>query len=185
VSVLVTSITSITLAEIGDKTQLLSLLLISRYRKPIAIVWGILLATLLNHFVAAWLGVVIADWLSPTVLKWVVVFSFASMALWVLVPDKIDSEQKFSNRGPFLASFIAFSIAEIGDKTQIATSILGAQYSHAIGWVVLGTTIGMLLANVPVIIIGQLSADKIPMSLVRKVTAVVFIVMAILAGLSL
>ncbi|CAH0541934.1 TMEM165/GDT1 family protein [Vibrio marisflavi] len=184
-SVLATSITSITLAEIGDKTQLLSLLLISRYRKPVAIVFGILLATLLNHFVAAWLGVVIADWLSPTVLKWLVVLSFASMAAWVLVPDSIDSDQKFANRGPFLASFIAFSIAEIGDKTQIATSILGAQYSHALAWVVLGTTIGMMLANVPVIIVGQLSADKIPMNWVRRASAVAFAVMAIIAWLSL
>ncbi|MCL9782987.1 TMEM165/GDT1 family protein [Vibrio sp. S4M6] len=184
-SVLATSITSIALAEIGDKTQLLSLLLISRYRKPLSIILGIFTATLLNHFVAAWFGVVLADFLSPTVLKWLVVLSFASMALWVLFPDKLEDQQSFSSRGPFLASFIAFSIAEIGDKTQIATSILGAQYSHALGWVVLGTTIGMMLANVPVILLGQLSADKIPMSLVRKITAVAFVIMAILAWMSL
>jgi putative Ca2+/H+ antiporter (TMEM165/GDT1 family) len=179
VSVLAISITTVALAEIGDKTQLLSLLLASRYRKPVPIIAAIFLATIANHALAAWLGVVVADYLSPEVLKWVLVVSFAAMAAWVLIPDKLDDDEEISNRGPFIASFIAFFVAEIGDKTQIATSILGAQYADALSWVVLGTTIGMLLANVPVVLIGKLSADKMPLGLIRKVTAFLFVLLAV------
>nr|WP_275665558.1 TMEM165/GDT1 family protein [Vibrio sp. Isolate33] len=181
VSVLAISITTVALAEIGDKTQLLSLLLASRYRKPIPIIAAIFFATIANHALAAWLGVVIADYLSPEVLKWVLVVSFIAMAGWILIPDKLDDDEQISNRGPFVASFIAFFIAEIGDKTQIATSILGAQYADALTWVILGTTIGMLLANVPVVIIGKLSADKMPLDLIRKITALLFVGLAIAA----
>ncbi|MDE1234623.1 TMEM165/GDT1 family protein [Vibrio aestuarianus] len=182
-SVLAISITTVALAEIGDKTQLLSLLLASRYRKPIPIIAAIFLATIANHALAAWLGVVVADYLSPQVLKWVVVVSFLAMAAWVLIPDKLDEDESISNRGPFIASFIAFFVAEIGDKTQIATSILGAQYADALTLVVLGTTIGMLLANVPVVIIGKLSADKMPLAFIRKVTAVLFVALAVGAAI--
>ncbi|EMB50345.1 integral membrane protein [Vibrio mimicus] len=181
-SVLAISITTVALAEIGDKTQLLSLLLASRYRKPIPIIAAIFLSTLANHALAAWLGVVVADYLSPDILKWVVVASFLAMAGWVLIPDKLDEEESISNRGPFIASFIAFFVAEIGDKTQIATSILGAQYAEALSWVVLGTTIGMLLANVPVVLVGKLSADKLPLALIRKVTALLFLALAVAAA---
>ncbi len=183
VSVLAISITTVALAEIGDKTQLLSLLLASRYRKPIPIIAAIFLATIANHALAAYLGVVVADYLSPQVLNWVLVVSFLAMAAWVLVPDKLDDDEQISNRGPFVASFIAFFIAEIGDKTQIATSILGAQYADALAMVVIGTTIGMLLANVPVVIIGKLSADKLPLALIRKVTALLFVLLAIAAAI--
>ncbi|MGC9403943.1 TMEM165/GDT1 family protein [Vibrio genomosp. F10] len=182
-SVLAISITTVALAEIGDKTQLLSLLLASRYRKPIPIIAAIFFATIANHALAAWLGVVVADYLSPDVLKWVLVVSFIAMAGWILIPDKLDDDEKISNRGPFVASFIAFFIAEIGDKTQIATSILGAQYADALTLVILGTTIGMLLANVPVVIIGKLSADKMPLDLIRKITALLFVGLAIGAAL--
>ncbi|MCL1067351.1 TMEM165/GDT1 family protein [Shewanella olleyana] len=178
-SVLAISITTVALAEIGDKTQLLSLLLASRYRKPIPIIAAIFLATIANHALAAYLGVVIADYLSPQLLTWVLAISFLAMAAWILVPDKLDDDEKISNRGPFVASFIAFFIAEIGDKTQIATSILGAQYADALAMVVIGTTIGMLLANVPVVIIGKLSADKLPLALIRKVTACLFVLLAV------
>ncbi|CAH6857051.1 putative manganese exporter [Vibrio chagasii] len=181
-SVLAISITTVALAEIGDKTQLLSLLLASRYRKPIPIIAAIFFATIANHALAAWLGVVVADYLSPEVLKWVLVVSFIAMAGWILIPDKLDDDEQISNRGPFFASFIAFFIAEIGDKTQIATSILGAQYADALAWVILGTTIGMLLANVPVVIIGKLSADKMPLDLIRKITALLFVGLAIAAA---
>ena len=181
-SVLAISITTVALAEIGDKTQLLSLLLASRYRKPLPIIAAISFATITNHALAAWLGVVVADYLSPEVLKWVLVVSFIAMAGWILIPDKLDDDAQISNRGPFVASFIAFFIAEIGDKTQIATSILGAQYSDALTWVILGTTIGMLLANVPVMIIGKLSADKMPLDLIRKITASLFVGLAIAAA---
>ncbi|WP_117236284.1 TMEM165/GDT1 family protein [Vibrio maerlii] len=178
-SVLAISITTVALAEIGDKTQLLSLLLASRYRKPIPIIAAIFFATIANHALAAWLGVVVADYLSPEILKWVVAASFLAMAGWILIPDKLDDDEEISNRGPFVASFIAFFIAEIGDKTQIATSILGAQYADALTWVVLGTTVGMLLANVPVVLIGKLSADKMPLDLIRKITAVLFLALAV------
>ena len=177
-SVLAISITTVALAEIGDKTQLLSLLLASRYRKPVPIIAAIFLATIANHALAAYLGVVIADYLTPDILTWVIAISFSAMAAWVLVPDKLDDDENISNRGPFVASFIAFFIAEIGDKTQIATSILGAQYSDALFMVVLGTTIGMLLANVPVVLIGKLSADKLPLTLIRRITAGLFLLLA-------
>ena len=180
VSVLAISIASVTLAEIGDKTQLLSLILASRYRKPVPIVLAIFLATLLNHALAAWLGVVVADHLSQDVLRWVVVFSFLGMALWVLIPDKMDEENEDASfRGPFVASFIAFFIAEIGDKTQVATSILGAQFSEHLLIVIIGTTVGMMLANVPVVVIGKLSGDKLPLALIRKATCVLFVLLAI------
>ncbi|AIW20428.1 TMEM165/GDT1 family protein [Vibrio coralliilyticus] len=178
-SVLAISITTVALAEIGDKTQLLSLLLASRYRKPIPIIAAIFFATIANHALAAWLGVVVADYLSPEVLKWVVVASFLAMAGWVLIPDKLDDDDEISNRGPFVASFVAFFIAEIGDKTQIATSILGAQFADALMLVIIGTTLGMLAANVPVVLIGKLSADKMPLNLIRKVTALLFIALAV------
>ena len=182
-SVLAISITTVALAEIGDKTQLLSLLLASRYRKPIPIIAAIFFATIANHALAAWLGVVVSDYLSPEVLKWVVVVSFLAMAGWILIPDKLDDDEEISSRGPFVASFIAFFIAEIGDKTQIATSILGAQYADALLWVILGTTIGMLLANVPVVVICKLSADKMPLALIRKITALLFVGLAIAAAI--
>ncbi len=126
---------------------------------------------------------VVADHLSQEVLKWVLVVSFIAMAAWVLIPDKLDDDEGISNRGPFVASFIAFFVAEIGDKTQIATSILGAQFSDALFMVILGTTIGMLLANVPVVIIGKLSADKLPLGLIRKITALLFIGLAVAAAI--
>ena len=142
-SVLAVSITTVALAEIGDKTQLLSLLLASRYRKPLPIILAIFLATVANHALAAWLGVVVADYLTPEALKWVLVASFVLMAGWILIPDKLDDDEKISSRGPFIASFIAFFVAEIGDKTQVATTMLGAKYHDGLVLVVLGTTIGM------------------------------------------
>lgn len=181
-SILIISMTTVALAEIGDKTQLLSLLLASRYRKPVPIILAILFATLINHALAAWLGVVVSDYLSPEVLRWVVCASFALMALWVLIPDKIDEDESISAKGPFIASFTAFFIAEIGDKTQIATSILGAEYSDGLSLVVIGTTIGMMLANVPVVIAGKYSADKLPLGIIRKLTCAVFIILALMAA---
>ncbi len=185
VSVLAVSITTVALAEIGDKTQLLSLLLASRYRKPLPIILAIFLATIANHALAAWLGVVVADYLTPEVLKWVLVISFVAMAGWILIPDKLDDDEKISNRGPFIASFIAFFIAEVGDKTQVATTMLGAKYHDALLLVVIGTTVGMLLANVPVVLIGKLSADKMPLDLIRKITATLFAGLAIAAAVGL
>ncbi|KUI96745.1 TMEM165/GDT1 family protein [Vibrio sp. MEBiC08052] len=177
-NILAISITTVTLAEIGDKTQLLSLMLASCYRKPLPIISAIFFATLVNHALAAWLGVVVAEYLSPDILKWVIFASFLAMAGWVLIPDKMDDDGACSSRGPFVASFIAFFVAEIGDKTQIATSVLGAQFADGLLWVVLGTTIGMMIANVPVVLIGKLSADRLPLGLIRKITAVLFVGLA-------
>jgi len=179
VSVLAISLTTVAIAEIGDKTQLLSLLLASRFRKPVPIILAILLATLANHALAAWLGVVVADHVSPEVLKWGIAASFLAMAVWVLVPDKIDENETYSGKSAFFTSFMAFFIAEIGDKTQIATSIIGAQYADALLLVVIGTTLGMMVANVPVVLMGNFSADKLPLALIRKITCAIFVALAI------
>ncbi len=183
-SILVVSITTVALAEIGDKTQLLSLLLASRYRKPVPIILAIFFATLLNHALAAWLGVVVADYLSPEILNWVLVLSFVAMAGWILIPDKFDEESE-SNHGPFVASFIAFFVADIGDKTQVATTMLGAQYHDALWVVIIGTTMGMLLANVPVVLFGKKAANALPLDAVRCITAAVFLVLAVVVLLKL
>ncbi|PML79834.1 TMEM165/GDT1 family protein [Enterovibrio norvegicus] len=183
-SILVVSITTVALAEIGDKTQLLSLLLASRYRKPVPIILAIFFATLLNHALAAWLGVVVADYLSPDILNWVLLLSFVAMAGWILIPDKFDEESE-SKHGPFVASFIVFFIAEIGDKTQVATTMLGAQYHEALWLVIIGTTIGMLLANVPVVLFGKKAANALPLDTMRYITAAVFLVLAVVVLLKL
>lgn len=177
-SVLAISITTVALAEIGDKTQLLSLVLASRYRKPVPIIMAILLATLLNHALAAWIGVLVADYLSETMLHLILIFSFSAMAFWMLIPDKLEDE-KLPNRGAFVTSFIAFFVAEIGDKTQVATTALGAQFNEALLLVIVGTTAGMLIANVPVVIAGGMATAKLPLGLIRKVTALVFLSIAV------
>lgn len=182
-SVLVLSLTTVAIAEIGDKTQLLSWVLSSRYRKPIPIILAIFFATLANHALAAWLGVVVADYLSPDVLKWVIAISFLLMAGWVLIPDKLDEEEMHSGRSAFDTSFMAFFIAEIGDKTQIVTSILGAQYADALMMVIIGTTLGMMVANMPVILMGKLSADKLPLALIHKIASLLFVGLALVAVL--
>ncbi|WP_108648893.1 TMEM165/GDT1 family protein [Dongshaea marina] len=180
-SVFTISLASVTLAEIGDKTQLLSLVLVSRFGKPLPIIAAIVCATLLNHAVAAWLGMELSSFISPQVLRYLLIMSFIAMAIWILIPDKLE-QQRVASHGPFIASFIAFFIAEVGDKTQIATTILGARYPEELSWVVIGSTLGMLLANAPVVWIGRWSADKLPLPLVRRVTAVLFVVLALFTG---
>ena len=169
---------TVALAEIGDKTQLLALLLAARFRKPWPIVGGILVATLLNHALAGWLGTLVAQWLQPDVLRWVVAGSFLAVALWTLKPDKLDdAESGIPAKGAFVATTIAFFIAEIGDKTQVATVLLAAKYSPL--WeVVVGTTVGMLLANVPVVLLGSKLADRLPLKAARYTAAVVFLALA-------
>lgn len=173
----------VALAEIGDKTQLLALLLAARFRKPWPIVWGILVATILNHALAAWLGTLVSDWLTPTVLRWVVAVSFIGIALWTLVPDKLDEDGiELPARGAFIATTIAFFIAEIGDKTQVATVLLAAKYTPM--WeVVLGTTLGMLLANVPVVLLGARFAERLPLKTARMLAAAVFAVLGLWVAL--
>ena len=164
---------TVALAEIGDKTQLLALLLAARFRKPWPIVWGILTATLLNHALAGWLGSLAAQSLTPQVLRWVVAGSFLAIALWTLKPDKLEDDQPLPARGAFIATTIAFFIAEIGDKTQVATILLAAKYSPL--WqVVVGTTIGMLLANVPVVVLGARFSQRLPLRAARLTAALVF-----------
>jgi putative Ca2+/H+ antiporter (TMEM165/GDT1 family) len=169
---------TVALAEIGDKTQLLALLLAARFRKPWPIIAGILVATLLNHALAAWFGTLVAHWLRPEVLRWVVAASFLAVALWTLKPDRLDEEPQFSARGAFFATTIAFFFAEIGDKTQVATVLLATRYEPL--WaVIVGTTVGMLLANVPVALLGSRFADRLPLKTARYVAAAVFAALAI------
>ena len=173
---------AVALAEIGDKTQLLALLLAARFRRPRAIIAGILVATLLNHALAGWLGALVADWLTPGVLRWIVAGSFAAIALWTLKPDQIDDQQPLPARGAFIATTVAFFLAEIGDKTQVATVLLAAKYSPL--WeVVIGTTAGMLLANVPVVLLGSRFADRLPLRSARLLAAVVFAGLAVWVAL--
>lgn len=172
---------TVALAEIGDKTQLLALLLAARFRKPWPIIWGILVATLLNHALAGWLGSLAARWLTPEVLRWVVAASFIAIALWTLKPDKLDADETLPARGAFIATTLAFFIAEIGDKTQVATVLLAAKYSPL--WqIVAGTTVGMLLANVPVVLLGSRFASKLPLRAARITAALVFLLLGLWAA---
>ncbi|RNF85967.1 TMEM165/GDT1 family protein [Montanilutibacter psychrotolerans] len=168
---------TVALAEIGDKTQLLALLLAARFRKPWPIIAGILVATVLNHALAAWLGALVAQWLRPDVLRWIVAASFLAVALWTLKPDSLDDDDALPARNAFIATTIAFFLAEIGDKTQVATVLLAARYPPL--WeVVAGTTLGMLLANVPVVLLGHRFADRLPLKAARTAAAAVFMGLA-------
>lgn len=173
---------AVALAEIGDKTQLLALLLAARFRRPWPIVWGILVATVLNHALAAWLGAVVAGWLTPEVLRWIVAASFAAIALWTLKPDAIESGQALPARSAFAATTLAFFVAEIGDKTQVATVLLAARYAPL--WeVIAGTTLGMLVANVPVVLLGSRFADRLPLRAARIAAAMVFALLGLWVAL--
>ncbi|OHE83859.1 MAG: hypothetical protein A2579_01320 [Lysobacterales bacterium RIFOXYD1_FULL_69_11] len=173
----------VALAEIGDKTQLLALMLAARFRRPGTIIAGILVATLLNHALAAWLGAWVAAWLRPEVLKWLVAASFAAVALWSLKPDTLDDGETLPARGAFVATLIAFFLAEIGDKTQVATVLLATRYEPL--WeVVAGTTVGMLLANVPVVMLGSRFARRLPLKAARRVAAAVFMALAVWVALN-
>jgi Ca2+/H+ antiporter, TMEM165/GDT1 family len=178
------SLVVVALSEMGDKTQLLALLLAARFRKPIPILFAILLATLVNHGVSAVLGQWITTVLSETVLLWIVSLGFIGMAVWMLIPDKLDDESasinKWQKYGVFGATFILFFLAEIGDKTQIATIALAARFD-SIGWVTLGTTIGIMLVNLPAVFIGDKLADKLPISLIHKIGAAIFLIMGVAA----
>jgi putative Ca2+/H+ antiporter (TMEM165/GDT1 family) len=172
----------VALAEIGDKTQLLSLVLAARFRRPWPIVAGILIATLLNHAAAGAFGAWITGFFSQQTLTRILGASFIAMAAWILVPDKLDDEDpaKKLARGVFLTTTVLFFIAEIGDKTQVATVMLAARY-QALVPVVLGTTVGMMLANVPVVFFGEALAKRMPVAIVRRVTAVAFAILGVLA----
>ncbi|MEK8029213.1 TMEM165/GDT1 family protein [Ideonella sp. DXS29W] len=171
----------VALGEMGDKTQLLALLLAARFKRPLPIMAGILVATLVNHAAAGWLGAGIAAWLGPQVLRWVVGASFLAMAVWMLIPDKADDAPTAAGRlGVFGTTVVAFFIAEMGDKTQIATVALAARYTELVS-VVAGTTLGMMIANVPAVLLGDRVAAKVPMRVVHAVAALIFAVLGILA----
>ena len=170
----------VALAEIGDKTQLLAFLLAARFKKPIPIILGILVATLFNHGLAGALGAWITTTISPEVLRWILGLSFIAMAIWTLIPDKIEEEEAGVARrfGVFGATLITFFLAEMGDKTQIATIALAAHYATPL-LVVAGTTLGMLIADVPAVFIGDRLAAKIPMRLVHSIAAAIFMVLGL------
>jgi len=172
---LLVSIGVVALAEVGDKTQLLAFLLAARFKKPAPIILGILGATLVNHGLAGALGAWITANVSPEILRWVLGASFLGMAAWTLVPDKIEEEEaRVAQRfGVFGATSITFFLAEMGDKTQVATVALAAHYGAPL-LVVVGTTLGMLLADVPAVFIGEKLATRIPMQLVHVVAAAIF-----------
>ena len=171
---LLTSTGVVAVGEIGDKTQLLAIVLAARFRKPIPIVLGILGATILNHTLAATLGYLVADFLRGTVFRLVVGAAFIAMAGWALIPDKADEEAAAKTRGGvFLTTLISFFLVEIGDKTQIATSLLAARF-HAIAVVAAGTTLGMLIADVPAVFLGEAATKILPLRYVRIAAAAVF-----------
>ena len=170
----------VALAEIGDKTQLLAFLLAARFRKPLPIIAGILIATIFNHGIAGALGAWIVASVDPKILRWVLGVSFIGMAAWTLIPDKIEAEEsRFAARyGVFGATLITFFLAEMGDKTQIATVAMAAAYASPV-LVVFGTTLGMLLADVPAVLLGEKLAGRIPMKLVHGIAAVIFAVLGV------
>lgn len=178
------SLAVVALSEMGDKTQLLALLLSARFRKSIPILIAIFLATLVNHGVSAVLGQWITTVLSPTVLLWIVSLGFIGMAVWMLIPDKLDDESesidKWQKYGVFGATFMLFFLAEIGDKTQIATVALAARFD-SVGWVTVGTTLGIMLVNAPAVFIGNKLAEKLPISLIHKIGALVFLIIGVAA----
>lgn len=167
------SLSTVALAEMGDRTQLLSMLLAARFRKPWPILAGILLATIANHALAAFLGIEFAKYLTPGVLDRIVGASLLGMALWALVPDKEDDGTKFGRRGAFAATLVAFFVAEMGDKTQIATAALAAGY-RSLPEVVVGSTLGMMLANVPAVLLGHGFAKRLPMRALHVGAALLF-----------
>jgi putative Ca2+/H+ antiporter (TMEM165/GDT1 family) len=169
-------------AEFGDKTQLLAILLAARFRAPIPVILGILGATLFNHSLAALFGWYAGDFLPGETLRWVLAISFLAMAIWTLQTDKIDKPPAmFDKFGAFAASLLAFFVIEIGDKTQVATIALAAHYQSVIV-VTMGTTLGMMIADVPAVYLGEIAARKLPLDWMRRIAAGLFFVMAVAAA---
>ncbi|TWI60516.1 putative Ca2+/H+ antiporter (TMEM165/GDT1 family) [Pseudoduganella lurida] len=169
----------VALAEIGDKTQLLAFVLATQFRRPLPIVAGIFVATVVNHFCAAAVGTWLTELMGPNVLRWILGLGFIAMAAWIMVPDEIDEDDKPSgNHGVFVATLIAFFLAEMGDKTQIATVALAARFDDMAS-VVMGTTLGMMLANVPAVYLGRKAATAVNLKLVHGIAAAIFVVLGI------
>ena len=175
----------VALGEIGDKTQLLALLLVTRFRKPLPILAGILVATVLNHALAGWVGQWVAQALGPVWLRWVVGLSFLAMAVWMLIPDKADDLEEGSNRrfGVFATTVVAFFLAEMGDKTQIATVALAARYESGLA-VVAGSTFGLMLANAPAVLLADRLLRHLSFAWVHKLAALAFAVLGVLTLLN-
>lgn len=170
----------VALAEIGDKTQLLAFILAARFRKPVPIILGILAATIVNHGLAGALGAWITTTVSPEILRWILGLSFIGMAIWTMIPDKIEEEetQIAKKFGVFGATLITFFLAEMGDKTQIATVAMAAHYAAPL-MVVIGTTLGMLIADVPAVFVGDKLASRMPMKLVHSIAAAIFALLGV------
>jgi len=169
----------VALAEIGDKTQLLAFILAAKFRKPLPIVLGILVATVANHALAGFLGTWITSLLEPQTLRWILGISFIAMAVWTLIPDKFEEDDaKFASYGVFGTTLVAFFLAEMGDKTQVATVALAAQY-QALFAVVAGTTLGMMIANVPAVFLGDRIANRMPVRLVHAIAAAIFAILGV------
>ncbi len=172
----------VALAEMGDKTQLLAFLLAARFKKPLPIIMGILCATVVNHGLAGVVGVWVATYINAEILRWVLGLSFIAMALWTLTPDRIEEAEAgiAKTLGVFGATFVTFFLAEMGDKTQVATVMMAAHYGNLF-WVVAGTTLGMLIADVPAVFIGDKLANRIPMKWVHRPAAMIFVLLAMVA----
>ncbi len=170
----------VALAELGDKTQLLAFLLAARFKKPLPIMLGILVATLINHGLAGFLGAWITATVSPDILRWILGLSFIGMAIWTMIPDEIEQEETLiaGKFGIFGATLITFFLAETGDKTQIATITMAAHYGTPF-MVVMGTTLGMLIADIPAVFAGEKLATRIPMKLVHSIAAAVFALLGV------
>jgi Ca2+/H+ antiporter, TMEM165/GDT1 family len=169
----------VALAEIGDKTQILALMLAARFRRPLPIVFGILVATLANHAGAGLAGILLGNLLTGEWLRWIVGLSFLGMAVWALIPDKYEENAgALGSGGAFVTTVIVFFLAEIGDKTQIATIGLAARFDQLYA-VVLGTTLGMMIANVPAVILGDRLAGRLPLRAIRYTAALVFAALGI------
>jgi putative Ca2+/H+ antiporter (TMEM165/GDT1 family) len=173
----------VALAEMGDKTQLLSFVLAAKLKRRVSIILGILFATLANHFLAGYVGVWLASLLSPQALKWIVALSFFAFGAWALRPDRFEENRNLPGAGVFLTALVAFFLVEMGDKTQLATVSLAARYDSLVA-VVLGTTLGMMVANVPAVWIGRALADRVNMQVMRWVAAALFVLLGILALLA-
>jgi putative Ca2+/H+ antiporter (TMEM165/GDT1 family) len=170
---------AVAFAELGDKTQLLAIVLAARFRRPVPIILGILAATLVNHTLAALLGSFAGVFLSEDVLRGVLVVSFVAMAVWALLPDKLDTAPKMFNRfGAFGATLVSFFLIEMGDKTQLATMALAARF-HSVVLVTVGTTLGMMIADVPAVYLGDIAAHRLPLRLMRIVAALIFLALAL------
>lgn len=180
---LVVSTTVVALAEMGDKTQLLSLVLAMRLKRRVPIVLGILVATLANHFLAGYLGAWLATRFSPATLTGIVALSFFAFGAWALIPDKLDEDRVLRDSGVFLTTLVAFFLVEMGDKTQLATVALAARYESLVA-VVLGTTLGMMIANVPAVWMGEALTHRVNMHVARRVAAGMFVLLGVLVLLN-